>query len=633
LATGLGSVDANNLVNKWSTVTFTATTTSLTLSPVSITHGQPVNLNIGVSPSGPTGAVSLLVDIGPGNIAGPAIDVFSLTGNSVSAKTNLLPGGTNYKVFAHYSGDGIFGGSYSAPVSVTVSKENSNVNFPGLLTGVDGSGNPLYSTSVAYGSAYALRVDILNSTKAFCNPPPFGEVACPTGNVALTDNGSPLDLGTYVLNSQGYTEDQLIQLTGGSHTLVAQYAGDNSYVASSGSSTVSVTPAGTTTSFQITGSVQVGGTLTAVATVNTQSLGLAPSGTVTFFANGTAITGTVSYVGQAGSSVSAASLTANFFAPNFPTTAGTYNITASYSGDQNYAGSTSPATAVVIKYPAPGLSIQSSPSSVAAGASVTLTALVVTTHPQPTPTGTVLFNGASSGAISGTVTYTPVVDNNGNNDLQAVLTFVPAGSDTFSAQYSGDTNYPTVQGVATGVTVTGTGFVIDFPGQNSVTVTRGQTAQLSLGVVMQSGAAPVTFSSTPCKGLPTEAACGIVPSSVSGTATVQINIKATAPHAQLKMPGNFRQTEWLAASVSTVFAGILLLGGPQKRRRWTTLLSLAVFAALLTLPACGGGSNSGGGGGGGGQSDPGTPVGTSTVTVTATSGTAIQTTTFTLVVQ
>jgi hypothetical protein len=225
------------------------------------------------------------------------------------------------------------------------------------------------------------------------------------------------------------------------------------------------------------------------------------------------------------------------------------------------------------------------------------------------------------------------VDNNGNNDLQAVLTFVPVGSDTFGAQYSGDTNYPSVQGVATAVTVTGTGFGIDFPGQNSVTVTRGQTAQLSLGVVMQSGAAPVTFGSTPCTGLPAEAACGIVPSSVSGTANVQINIKATAPHAQLKMPVNFRQTEWLAASVSAVFAGVLLLGGPQKRRRWTTLLSLVIFAALLTLPACGGGSNSSGGGSGGGQSDPGTPVGTFTVTVTATSGTTPKTKTFTLVVQ
>ena len=59
LATGLGSVDANNLVTNWSQVTFTATATNLTLNsgnPVNITHGQPVSVNIGVNPARATGA-------------------------------------------------------------------------------------------------------------------------------------------------------------------------------------------------------------------------------------------------------------------------------------------------------------------------------------------------------------------------------------------------------------------------------------------------------------------------------------------------------------------------------------------------------------------------------------------------
>src|SRR5207248_2765111 len=44
LATGLGSVDANNLVTKWSSVVSLGSTTTLnSLTPTTIAHGQPVN--------------------------------------------------------------------------------------------------------------------------------------------------------------------------------------------------------------------------------------------------------------------------------------------------------------------------------------------------------------------------------------------------------------------------------------------------------------------------------------------------------------------------------------------------------------------------------------------------------------
>jgi len=41
-----------------------------------------------------------------------------------------------------------------------------------------------------------------------------------TGTVTITDNGSPLDTGTFTINSAGSAEDQPIQLTGGTHALV-----------------------------------------------------------------------------------------------------------------------------------------------------------------------------------------------------------------------------------------------------------------------------------------------------------------------------------------------------------------------------------------------------------------------------
>ena len=52
------------------------------------------------------------------------VDVFPLNNGVASGTTNLLPGGT-YNVTAHYAGDPTYGASDSAPVQVTVGKENS----------------------------------------------------------------------------------------------------------------------------------------------------------------------------------------------------------------------------------------------------------------------------------------------------------------------------------------------------------------------------------------------------------------------------------------------------------------------------------------------------------------------------
>ena len=56
LATGLGSVNVTNLVNKWNTVTFLPTTAAISnVSPASTTHGQPVSFTVTVAPKSGTG--------------------------------------------------------------------------------------------------------------------------------------------------------------------------------------------------------------------------------------------------------------------------------------------------------------------------------------------------------------------------------------------------------------------------------------------------------------------------------------------------------------------------------------------------------------------------------------------------
>src|SRR5207249_8668637 len=80
------------------------------------------------------------------------------------------------------------------------------------------------ATSIAYGSPYILRFDILNSKGTACTPvsaPPVitGCALDATGSVTITDNGSPLDQGTFPVNAEGSGEDQPIQLPPGTHNL------------------------------------------------------------------------------------------------------------------------------------------------------------------------------------------------------------------------------------------------------------------------------------------------------------------------------------------------------------------------------------------------------------------------------
>jgi len=69
------------------------------------------------------------------------------------------------------AGDGTFAPSDSTGVPITVNKENSRLQV-GIVTFdiVTGNITSTNATSVAYGSPYILRMDILNSTNSACQP-------------------------------------------------------------------------------------------------------------------------------------------------------------------------------------------------------------------------------------------------------------------------------------------------------------------------------------------------------------------------------------------------------------------------------------------------------------------------------
>ena len=607
LATGLGSVNANNLVNAWSTVTTLPSTTTLSnVSPIAVTHGQPVSFTVAVKPqtgSGtPTGIVSLA---GPATgTSKPGIGAFSLSGGSVTASTDLLPGGS-YSLTAHYPGDATYSASDPGPISVTVNKENSQPQA--FLVTFNSSNNVVsYNTNTAqYGSPYILRVNVDNAAGQLCAPvATSGATACPTGTVAMTNNGSTLDAGTFTLNSYGYFEDLTVQLPGGTNSVKSAYAGDNSFNASSATNAISITPAATGTGAPSIGGVGpwVGTALYANTTVTAQSSGNPPGGNVTFLVNGVAAVGTVTYSGTAGSASNpSASLSAAFLSSVSPfTTPGSYSISASYSGDANYGASTSGVTNLAVQFYQPTVALSPFTQNVLPGNTATVTAVVDTTDKTIYPTGSVTFvNESTNQNLGPAVNCVNGKDSSGNYECIATFTFVPSGGTTVvQAQYSGDVNYP---GAASGAVVVN---VPDFainPNTNPVTVTQGQAQTASI-IIGGLGGFTGNVSNFACSGLPAETTCSFSPATVTGgNGSTTLTITTTAIGQMRRRAANEnRRRGWMAAAVLPLL-GICLIGIPAWRRRGVLAALVTIAFFVMMLPSCGGG-------GGGTTPPPNNPV-------------------------
>jgi hypothetical protein len=407
LATGWGSVNVANLVNNW-TSSFAPSATKLALAtnpatnPIALTHGQPINFTVTVTSGGgtPTGDVSLIAQAGSGSNGATGIGPFPLNGGSVADSTVMLPAGS-YNVTAHYAGNGILAASDSSPgIPVTVGKEGSQTEIR-LVTFNLATGQPSYvstPTSVAYGSSYVLRMDVLHGSDGNpCASATTGLISypCPTGG--LTVSPAPTDVnppagtvaGSYTLNSQGYAEDQPIQQPPGQYNFVASYAGDNSYTASTSSTLpITITHAPTTLTLTVQpSSIVLGvGTFQGTATLNTQSNGTAPTGTIQLFYGSNPWTGPMQITGTPYSPSTGAFASAGA-SVNEGLPAGISTVTAQYSGDSNYAAATSNAiTLTVGDY---SLSVNPSPVIVSAPGQTGNSTLSVT--PQYGFTGTVLL--------------------------------------------------------------------------------------------------------------------------------------------------------------------------------------------------------------------------------------------------
>jgi hypothetical protein len=475
----------------------------------------------------------------------------------------------------------------------------------------------------------------MNSAGNLCDAHATGGPACPTGTVTIKDGANLLDAGTFTLNSLGFFEDQPIQLSAGTHSIVAVYSGDNSFTGStSATDTVTVTKATTTTTVAANpSSVVPGGKVALTATVNSPSNATSPSqeptGTVQFFNGGTAFGTPVTVIGSTTSPTAQA--TATIPAAALPM--GQNQITAQYVGDSNYSASISPAVTVTVAKASTTTTVAANPNSVAAGGTVALTATVNSPNsaPSPAPTGTVqFFNGGTP--FSAPVT---VVGSTTSPTAQATATIpaaaLPNGQDQITAQYSGDSNFSgstspaiTVSVGVPGITLSSSTGSINIPaagqpGMQLVTVsaTNGFTGSVTLNCAVTSSpsgaVSPPTCSfGTPGQNFTAPNMITLSSTNTSGNATMTVATTAAKgivfkPASRPRGPNLF-----LLSEVGAFFACFFLLGISVQKRRSFVMLAMLFFAVVALGAGCGSPSS------GGTSKTPATTSGAYTVTVTGT---------------
>jgi len=167
----------------------------------------------------------------------------------------------------------------------------------------------------------------------------------------------------------------------------------------------------------------------------------------------------------------------------------------------------------------------------------------------------------------------------------------------------------------------------------SVTVTAGQTATYNLTVEPQFGAydQAVTLS---CSGMPTKCSSSFSTSSCtpgSGGATSTLTITTTAPSASslgsfMGVSGLPPGPSWLVLAMG-LFLFVWAMRAPRRKRVAAWLCVGVVVCLFGFLAAC-----ESGGGGNGSPTDPGTPKGTYTITVSGQSGSLTRSIDLTLIV-
>jgi hypothetical protein len=322
---------------------------------------------------------------------------------------------------------------------------------------------------------------------------------------------------------------------------------------------------------------------------------------------------------------------------------GTYMVTARYAGNGTFAASTSAGIQVTVNQEASTTSISGlDPNGLPLaggtypfGSVIFVRADVVGASGHGTPSGAVTFTDTFGALPSLNPQISPPVavpnpsplNSGGNTSVGDGIISFDAGNHSIAASYGGDSSFNTSQSSGSApVTFTiQAGFAgVSRPTDVSIT-SPGLSGTSTVGVITSSNF--TTAISFTCSGLPAEATCSAASATGQGPTTVvntNIIVSTMGPHTVM-LRGNEPRVYYAVLLGGGLPFGIFFVGA-SRRRRWSILALMMLLALLVAVPACGGGGSSH-------HQDPGTPIGTYTVTVTATAGSLSQQGSFTLVVQ
>src|SRR3984885_13587956 len=349
LATGLGSVDISSLVNDWTSVGQTQTTSALTLSSTSFQHGQAIAISVDIAPAAATGKVAITNDLSAsGLFSSDAQITLPISNGLAKGSWTGFPGGT-YNVYANYGGDGTYGSSISTPTQITVTPEASILQLSVSIADASGNMTSLAGKSVPYGTYVSIDAQPIGNSQA-SSPNPLRNA---TGTVAFSDTNSSGAQGSGMLDASGNAEFPTHVFAAGTHSVTASYWGDASYNPSTSAAiSFTVQKAGTTTAVTTNATSISSGSVTVTAAIRpavVSSSAQLPSGTITFTdtASG-AVLGTSGGLTTTRDPSTGAYFSAGVLeVPVTQLTLGSNGIVAAYSGDANYTASAASAPVVV----------------------------------------------------------------------------------------------------------------------------------------------------------------------------------------------------------------------------------------------------------------------------------------------
>jgi len=381
----------------------------------------------------------------------------------------------------------------------------------------------------------------------------------PTGNIEFM-NGT-VSLGQASLDNDGTATLEISSLAGGSYDVVATYSGDSKYPAGESAEVFLQVQAATTTSLIASSNpVAAGQTLVLTATVDGNSTSF-PSGTVNFL-NGSTVIGTGTLNSSGVTTMSTSTLAA-----------GTYSLTAQYSGNASFLSSTSSAVSVKVTAGAQSAtktSLAASSNPVVDGHTLELTA-TVKGDGSAIPSGTVLFMNGSTLLGSGTLNSTGVVTFSTSS--------LAVGTYSLTAQYGGSAGFLASTSTSISEKVVATGAV-------AATTTK-LTASSS---TVMPGAMLTLFATV--KGSGNAALNGTVSftggSTLIGTATLNYSGSATL-HTNSLPAGSYKFTAKYAGNGSYAASSSTVVTVTVKAQTTTTSLvaspTKATQGDLVTLSA------------------------------------------------